>query len=244
MATATIDPAEAGKFDALAAGWWDPSGPMAPLHAMNPVRVGWIRALAERQPGFPGWGAMRVLDVGCGAGLAAEAFARLGASVTGIDAAGEAIAAARAHAAAEGLAIDYRQGAPEDLAGTFDLVLALEVVEHVSDRAAFAAALAARCRPGGMVALSTINRTPRSFLFAKVGAEYVARLLPVGTHDFRKFVRPAELAADLRSAGFRVIGEAGMLFDPLRGSWRIGRDVAVNYLMAGVRAPLVPKASL
>jgi 2-polyprenyl-6-hydroxyphenyl methylase/3-demethylubiquinone-9 3-methyltransferase len=235
MATATIDHAEAGKFDALAARWWDPSGPMAPLHAMNPVRVGWIRELAERQPGFPGWPAMRVLDVGCGAGLAAEAFARLGASVSGIDAGAEVIEAARAHAAAEGLAIAYRQAAPEAVEGTFDLVLALEVVEHVADRTAFAQALAARSRHGGLVALSTINRTPRSFLFAKVGAEYIARLLPVGTHDFRKFVRPAELAADLRAAGFRVIDEAGMIFDPLRGSWRTGRDVGVNYLMAAVR---------
>jgi 2-polyprenyl-6-hydroxyphenyl methylase/3-demethylubiquinone-9 3-methyltransferase len=236
MATATIDPAEASKFDALAARWWDPAGPMAPLHAMNPVRVGWIRAQAERQPGFPGWAAVRVLDVGCGAGLASEAFARLGASVTGIDAAADVIAAARAHAAAAGLAIDYRQAGPEDVAEAFDLVLALEVVEHVADRTAFAAALAARCRPGGMVALSTINRTARSFLVAKVGAEYIARLLPVGTHEFRRFVRPAELAADLRAAGFRVTDQAGMLFDPLRGTWRIGRDVGVNYLMAGVRA--------
>jgi 2-polyprenyl-6-hydroxyphenyl methylase/3-demethylubiquinone-9 3-methyltransferase len=235
MATATIDPAEAAKFDGLAATWWDPAGPMAPLHAMNPVRVGWISALAERQPGFSGWAAIRVLDVGCGAGLASEAFARLGAAVTGIDAGAEVIAAARAHAAAEGLSITYRQAAPEDLADAFDLVLALEVVEHVADRAAFARALAARCRPGGMVALSTINRTPRSFLFAKVGAEYIARLLPIGTHDFRKFVRPAELASELRGAGFRVIDQAGMVFDPLAGRWRISHDVGVNYLMAAAR---------
>jgi 2-polyprenyl-6-hydroxyphenyl methylase/3-demethylubiquinone-9 3-methyltransferase len=234
MATTTIDGAEAAKFDALAARWWDPRGPMAPLHAMNPVRVGWIRAVAEAQPGFPGWPSCRVLDVGCGAGLASEAFARLGAQVTGIDAGAEVIAAARAHAAAGGVGIDYRVGAPEGLDGAFDLVLALEVVEHVADRAAFAAALAARCRPGGVVALSTINRTAASFLFAKVGAEYVARLLPVGTHDWRKFVRPAELAGDLRGAGLRVVAEAGMRFDPLRGRWRVSQDTGVNYLMAAV----------
>jgi 2-polyprenyl-6-hydroxyphenyl methylase/3-demethylubiquinone-9 3-methyltransferase len=235
MATTTIDTAEAAKFDGLAARWWDPRGPMAPLHAMNPVRVGWIAALAERQPGFAGWKATRVLDVGCGAGLAAEAFGRLGAQVTGIDAGAEVINAARAHAAAGGLAITYRQAAPEEIAGSFDVVLALEVVEHVADRAAFAASLAARCRPGGLVAVSTINRTTASFLFAKVGAEYVARLLPVGTHDWRKFVRPAELAADLRGAGLGVAAEAGLHFDPLRGRWQIGRNVAVNYLMAAVR---------
>lgn len=235
MATATIDPAETGKFDALAARWWDPAGPMAPLHAMNPARVGWIRTLVEGRPGFAGWPATSVLDVGCGAGLASEAFARLGALVTGVDAGGGMIAAAAAHAAAAGLAITYRQAAPEDIAGAFDLVLALEVAEHVADRAAFATALAARCRPGGLVVLSTINRTPRSLLFAKLGAEYVARMLPVGTHEFRKFVRPSELAADLRAAGLRVVAEAGMVFDPLQGTWRIGRDAGVNYLMAAAR---------
>lgn len=235
MATATIDPTEQAKFDALAQHWWNPAGPMAPLHAMNPVRGGWIRALAERRPGFAGWPCLSVLDVGCGAGLAAEFFARLGAAVTGIDAGAEVIAAARAHAETEGLDIAYRQAAPEETEGQFDLVLALEVVEHVADRAAFAAALAARCRPGGLVALSTINRTPRSFLMAKIGAEYVARLLPRGTHDWRKFVRPAELAASLRGAGLTVVAEAGMAFDPLRGRWRTGDDVGVNYLMAATR---------
>lgn len=236
MATATtIDPAEAEKFDRLAARWWDPKGPMAPLHAMNPLRTSWVRRQAEALPGFPAWKDARVLDVGCGAGLASEVFAGLGAQVTGIDAAPEALAAARAHAAAGGLAIDYRAAAPEEIEGSFDLVLALEVVEHVSDRDAFAAALAARCRPGGLAVLSTLNRTGRSFLLAKLGAEYVLRLLPVGTHDWKKFVRPAELAKSLRGAGFRVAGQAGMVFDPLRGAWRESSDVGVNYLMAAVR---------
>lgn len=231
----TIDPAEAEKFGRLAARWWDPAGPMAPLHAMNPLRTAWVRRQAEALAGFPAWSQARVLDVGCGAGLASEVFARLGATVTGIDAAPEALAAARAHATAQRLAIDYRAAAPEEIEGTFDLVLALEVVEHVTDRDAFAAALAARCRPGGLVALSTISRTPRSFLFAKLGAEYIARLLPVGTHDWRKFVRPAELATSLRAAGCRVTAQAGMVFDPLRGTWREGSDMGVNYLMAAVR---------
>lgn len=236
MAEATIDPAEAAKFDALAGGWWDPAGPMAPLHAMNPARIGWIRALVEAEPGFSGWGAIRVLDVGCGAGLAAEAFARLGAVVRGIDAGAEMIAAARAHAAAAGLPIAYDQAAPEELDAEFDLVLALEVVEHVADRAAFVRTLAARCRPGGLVVLSTVNRTPRSLLLAKFGAEYVFRLLPRGTHDWRRFVRPAELAAALRAAGLRVIAGSGLAFDPRRAAWAPRQDMGVNYLMAAARA--------
>jgi len=230
--------AEVAKFDALAARWWDPEGPMKPLHRMNPLRTGWIaRRIARengRDPAAPdALAGLRLLDVGCGAGLAAEAFARLGARVTGLDAAGEALAAARAHAAAAGLDIAYREGLPEDLpAGeTFDAVVALEVVEHVADRAAFLAALARAARPGGLVFLSTLNRTARSFLMAKIGAEYLLRLLPVGTHDWRRFVTPGELGAGLRAAGLRVAEITGMVPDPLTGRWRTSRDVGVNYLV-------------
>lgn len=225
----TANPAEVEKFDALAARWWDPRGPMAPLHAMNPCRMGWI---AARLPPLPG---LRVLDVGCGAGLASEWLSARGAVVTGLDAAGQALAAARAHAAAAGLAIDYRDTPVEAMEGKFDAVLALEVVEHVADRAAFCAALAARVRPGGAVFLSTLNRTARSFALAKIGAEYVLRLLPVGTHDWSLFVRPSELGADLRSAGLRITALAGMTMAPLSGEWRITRDVGVNYLAMAVR---------
>jgi 2-polyprenyl-6-hydroxyphenyl methylase/3-demethylubiquinone-9 3-methyltransferase len=232
----TVSAAETAKFGALADRWWDPEGPMRPLHRMNPLRTGWI---AERvvRAGLA-WPGLRLLDVGCGAGLAAEDFARRGASVTGIDASAEAIAAARLHAEQGGVAIDYRIAAPEDLAAegaVFDVVVALEVIEHVADRDAFLAALAALTRPGGLVFLSTLNRTVRSFLLAKLGAEYLLRLLPVGTHDWRAFVTPAELARALRRAGLTVTDSAGMTMNPLTGAWRESRDLSVNYLVAARR---------
>jgi 2-polyprenyl-6-hydroxyphenyl methylase/3-demethylubiquinone-9 3-methyltransferase len=235
---------EIAKFDRLAARWWDPRGPMAPLHAMNPTRMGWITArLARahrRDPAAPRpLAGLRVLDVGCGAGLASEALARAGADVTGLDAAAEVLGAARAHAKSSGLAISYQEGTPEALLAAgeapFDAILALEVIEHVSDRAAFCRHLAALLRPGGRVFLSTLNRTARSLLVAKVGAEYVLRLLPAGTHDWRMFVRPAELDADLRGAGLRIADLAGLSFDVLSGRWRASRDLGVNYIAMAVR---------
>ncbi|MBR0672588.1 bifunctional 2-polyprenyl-6-hydroxyphenol methylase/3-demethylubiquinol 3-O-methyltransferase UbiG [Neoroseomonas soli] len=230
--------AEVAKFDSLASRWWDPNGPMRPLHAMNPLRTGWIaERLARRHGRDPAvaeaLAGLAVLDVGCGAGLASEALARRGAAVTGLDAAGEALEAARAHAAAAGLHVTYREGVPEDLpeGETYDAVIALEVIEHVADRAAFLAALARAVKPGGLVFLSTLNRTPRSFLMAKVGAEYLLRLLPVGTHDWRMFVTPGELGAGLRAAGLHVADITGMRMDPLSGRWHAARDVGVNYLV-------------
>lgn len=232
----TVSAAEAAKFGAFADRWWDPEGPMRPLHRMNALRTGWI---AERVAAAGlAWRGLRLLDVGCGAGLAAEDFARRGAAVTAIDASAEAIAAARRHAEQGGVAIDYRIAAPEDLAAegaAFDVVVALEVIEHVADHAAFLAALAGLTRPGGLVFLSTLNRTARSFLLAKLGAEYLLRLLPVGTHDWRGFVTPAELARGLRRAGLAVTDSAGMTMDPLTGSWRESRDLSVNYLVAARR---------
>ena len=227
--------AEIAKFEALAGRWWDPDGPMKPLHRMNPLRTGWIAERLARRSGRTGHDltGLRILDVGCGAGLASEAFARLGASVTGLDAAGAALDAARAHAEAGGLTIDYRAGLPEDLpeGEIFDAVVALEVIEHVADRAAFLAALARLVQPGGAMFLSTLNRTTRSFLMAKVGAEYVLRMLPVGTHDWRMFVTPSELGTGLRQVGFRVTDIAGMTMERLTGRWRESRDVGVNYLV-------------
>ena len=229
--------AEIAKFDALAERWWDPDGPMAPLHRMNPLRCGWIArrlAAAEGRQGEDLTG-LTLLDVGCGAGLASEGMARLGARVTGLDAAGTALEAARAHATSSGLEIDYRQGRPEELAAEgarFDAVIALEVIEHVADRHAFLAALASVTKPGGHVFLSTLNRTPKSFLFAKVGAEYLLRLLPRGTHSYENFIKPSELAAAARRAGLSLTELAGMEYNPITDIYKLSRDTSVNYLVA------------
>ncbi len=240
QAGGTAVAAEIRKFGALAARWWDPAGPMKPLHRMNPLRTRWIAERIARAHGRKGTdlSGLRLLDAGCGAGLASEAFARMGAEVTGLDAAGEALEAARDHAAAGGLTITYRAGTPEMLAAEglrFDAVVALEVIEHVEDRAALLAALTGLAAPGGLLFLSTLNRTVQSFLLAKLGAEYLLRLLPVGTHDWRMFVSPGELGVLLRGAGFRVLDLAGMTMDPLTGAWRESRDLSVNYLMMAGR---------
>lgn len=236
--TGTVLDAEIAKFDALAARWWDPDGPMKPLHRMNPLRTGWIaERLARhhgRDPAQPdALAGLTLLDVGCGAGLASEALARRGAAVTGLDAAGEALEAARAHAANSALPVSYRAGLPEDLPAheTFDAVIALEVIEHVADRGAFLSALSRATKPGGLAFLSTLNRTPRAFLMAKLGAEYLLRMLPVGTHDWKMFVTPSELGAGLRGVGLPVADIAGMIMDPLTGRWRASRDVGVNYIV-------------
>jgi len=235
MTSSVID-GEIARFDALASQWWNPKGPMAPLHAMNPLRVGWVERHIRTAYQAP----VRLLDVGCGAGLAAEAFARLGHDVLGIDAAPDVIEAARAHAAglsagggeaklayrvitAEAL---YREGA------RFQAISALEVIEHVADPRDFLATLAALLEPGGVLALSTLNRTRRSYLVAKLGAEYLLRLLPAGTHQWRQFITPAELGSMLRSVGLRVTDVAGMRFNPLSGRWAQSHDTSINYIVA------------
>jgi 2-polyprenyl-6-hydroxyphenyl methylase / 3-demethylubiquinone-9 3-methyltransferase len=230
MSSGTVSATEVGKFDRLASRWWDPNGPMKPLHRMNPARIGWIEGFVQ--------GPTRILDVGCGAGLAAETLARHGHDVLGIDAAGEAIEAARTHAEGQGLALTYRACLAEDLVAEgarFPLITCLEVIEHVPDPAGFLRVLAGLLEPDGVLVLSTLNRTRRSWLTAKVGAEYLLRMLPVGTHDWNSFITPAELAAMLRAAGLRVSRTTGLLAEPLTGQWRTGRDMGINYMLAAMR---------
>ncbi len=239
----SVDGEEIAHFAALADEWWNPAGGLAPLHALNPTRLEFIRdhlaghlgrdALAER----PLDGA-RLLDVGCGGGLLCEPLARLGATVVGIDAAAESIAVANRHAEQSGLAIDYRHTTAEALAASresFDAVITMEVIEHVADVDGFVAACGALARPGGLVMAATINRTPKSFALAIVGAEYVFRWLAPGTHDWRKFVRPAELARSLRANGVTVTAMAGASYSPLNDTWSLSRDLSVNYMVVGVK---------
>ena len=224
-----VDAAEIAKFEALAARWWDPDGEFRPLHEINPLRANWIdehSPVAGRQ----------LLDVGCGGGILSEAMARRGATVTAIDAGAGALAVARRHRLEAGLEIDYRQSTAEALAererGRFDIVCCLEMLEHVPDPGAIIRACAALTRPGGAVYFSTINRNPKAFLFAVVGAEYVLRLLPPGTHEYAKFIRPCELAAWLREAGLALEGMSGLSYNPLSKRYRLARDdVSVNYLV-------------
>ncbi len=234
----TIDAGEAGFFGALAADWWDPAGSSAMLHRINPLRLGYIRdamILRGRDPRTRRvLDGMTALDVGCGAGLLTEPLARMGARVTGIDAAPENVAAATAHAA--GLDVTYRAAPVEVLAregAVFDLVTCMEVVEHVADRPAFLASLRALTAPGSTLIMSTPNRTPLSYAMLIVGAERIARTIPRGAHDWKKFVTPDELSAELATAGFAVTGVTGLTWRPGSG-FTLGRDTSVNYYLTAV----------
>ena len=227
------DQAELDKFGELAHRWWDPNSEFKPLHDINPLRLGWI----DRNAPLAG---CEVLDVGCGGGLLAEGMAALGARVTGIDLSEKSLAVARLHLLESGRQVDYRQVAVEALAeecpARFDVVTCLEMLEHVPDPASVITACAALVKPGGSVFFSTINRNPKAYLFAIIGAEKVLKMLPQGTHDYDKFIRPAELAHHCRAAGLQVDEIIGMTYNPLTRSYALGSDASVNYLMRCRRA--------
>ena len=238
--TSSIDPADVARFSAIAAEWWDPNGKFAPLHRFNPCRLSFIRdqALARfgrdaaaRRP-FEG---LKLLDIGCGGGLLAEPMTRLGFAVTGVDASERNIGTASTHAAEQGLEIDYRAGTAEQLeaenAGPFDVILNMEVIEHVADPGAFIRTCGRMLAPGGIMIVATLNRTLRALALAKFGAEYVLRWLPPETHDWNQFLKPDEIRGFLAGEPLDVQGPFGVSFSPLSGQWRLSADTAINYMM-------------
>ncbi|MAX72821.1 MAG: bifunctional 3-demethylubiquinol 3-O-methyltransferase/2-polyprenyl-6-hydroxyphenol methylase [Nioella sp.] len=243
-ATNTVDDAEIAKFEAMAAEWWDPKGKFAPLHMMNPVRLDYITAQIAAEygrdlTGEAPFAGLRILDIGCGGGLLSEPMARLGARVVGADAAERNIPVAQVHAEHSGLEIDYRHTTAEAMAEAgeqFDVVLNMEVVEHVADPLAYLTACRQLLKPGGLMICSTINRNAKSFAMAIVGAEYVMRWLPKGTHDWQKFITPEELFKLIEGAGLDPVDRKGFVFNPIAWSWRVSdRDLSVNYVTASVK---------
>lgn len=239
----SVDAAEVERFSRHAADWWDARGPMAPLHKFNPVRVGYIRDRAgahfNRDPKkLDCLKGLRILDIGCGGGILSEPLARLGAAMVGVDPAEDNIAAARAHAAESGVDVDYRATTAEELAAAgerFDVVLVMEVVEHVADVASFVATCASMVKPGGLMIAATLNRTLKSFALAIVGAEYVLRWVPRGTHQWDKFVTPEELERAFEKSGLDVTGERGVVYNVFADRWQLSADMDVNYMLVGER---------
>ena len=240
----TIDPAEVAKFEAMAAEWWDPNGKFKPLHLMYPCRLDYITAQIAAEYGRDlkqanPFKALRILDIGCGGGLLSEPMARLGATVVGADAAARNIPVARLHAEAQGLVIDYRHTTAEDLAAAgevFDVVLNMEVVEHVSDPQAYLTACRNLLKPQGVMICSTLNRNAKSFVMAIIGAEWVMRWLPKGTHDWARFITPDELYKLIETAGLAPVDRKGMVFNPVKWSWSLSaRDLSCNYVTTSVR---------
>ena len=244
-AQSSIDPAEVERFSRIAAEWWDPRGKFAPLHRFNPVRLAFIRDQALHRFGRDGaarrpFEGLRLLDIGCGGGLLAEPMSRLGFSVTAVDASERNIAVAGAHATALEISIDYRCATAEALLDQgeppFDVILNMEVIEHVADPESFLEACGQMLKPGGMMILATINRTPKAYALAIVAAERILRWVPRGTHDYKKLVKPAELEAGLARAGLGVTRRSGVTYDPLTDLWRLSSDLDVNYMMAAVKS--------
>jgi 2-polyprenyl-6-hydroxyphenyl methylase / 3-demethylubiquinone-9 3-methyltransferase len=242
-ARSSVDAGEVERFARHAGDWWMPHGPMAALHKFNPVRLAYIRDQAAARFGrdaktLDSLAGLRMLDIGCGGGILSEPLARLGAEMVGADPADENIAVARAHAQDSGLAIDYRATTAEDLAAAgerFDVVLAMEVVEHVADVPAFISTIASMVKPGGLLIAATLNRTLKSFALAIVGAEYVLRWVPRGTHQWDRFVKPHELERAIETSGLRVIGERGVIYNPFADRWQLSSDMDVNYMLAAAR---------
>jgi 2-polyprenyl-6-hydroxyphenyl methylase/3-demethylubiquinone-9 3-methyltransferase len=239
----TVDPAEIAKFSRLSAQWWDPTGKMAPLHKINPHRVAFIRDAAcrkfDRNPkSLSSLNGLRMIDIGCGAGLLCEPFTRLGAQVIGVDPSATNIAAAKLHAEKSQLLIDYRNTTIEeiDVRERFDIVLAMEVIEHVTDVGAFLSRCAAMMKPTGIMVVATLNRNWKSFALAIVGAEYVMRWLPRGTHQWDKFVTPEELTRYLQKSKLAVTEQAGLVYNPLADKWNLSADMDVNYMMVAETA--------
>ena len=231
-----VDPSEIQKFSALASRWWDPNSEFKPLHAINPLRLGWIQA--QIQPALPAQALAnkRILDVGCGGGILAEAMAVAGAEVTGIDLAEKSLAVAKLHSLESGVKVSYESISAETMAqrqpGSFDVVTCMEMLEHVPDPGSVVQACADLAKPGGWLFFSTINRNPKSFLFAIIGAEYILKLLPKGTHNWEAFIKPSELADACRLADLDVSTVIGMTYNPFTEVYKLGSDTSVNYLLA------------